>query len=152
MPACGACAAPDAPSLCGACRAAAYCGPACQRAAWATHKPACKAIAAAVAEDVAGEAAGGGDPVRTACDGCGAPLGDADNRCLGCRFPSYCGQACQVAHWRAAHGVVCKAVGAAKFARTMARAAAGDAAAMHGAALCYADGTGVAQDECEAFA
>ena len=44
MPACGSCAAPDAPSLRGSCRFAAYCGPACQRAAWAGHRALCKAI------------------------------------------------------------------------------------------------------------
>jgi hypothetical protein len=49
MPDCGSCGAPDAPSLCSACKFAAYCGPACQRAAWADHKAVCKAIQADVA-------------------------------------------------------------------------------------------------------
>jgi len=46
MPACGSCAALDAPSVCGGCHFAAYCGPACQRTAWAGHKAVCKAIQA----------------------------------------------------------------------------------------------------------
>ena len=93
MPACASCGAADAGSTCGGCKSVAYCGPACQRADWAAHRPACKAIAAAIAEDAAGcTASGRVDPKRTLCDGCGAPLGDADNRCTGCRFPSYCGQ------------------------------------------------------------
>lgn len=38
---CGACAAPAAPFRCMGCRAAAYCGARCQRAAWAGHADTC---------------------------------------------------------------------------------------------------------------
>lgn len=37
--------------MCTQCKAAFYCGPACQLEAWAAHKTPCKAIAAAVARD-----------------------------------------------------------------------------------------------------
>ena len=43
---CALCGAP-APKRCGACGGPPYCGPACQRAHWKAHKPACKAARAA---------------------------------------------------------------------------------------------------------
>ena len=47
-PSCAHCAAPDPPSQCGSCHHVAYCGVGCQRAAWPTHKPLCKALKAAL--------------------------------------------------------------------------------------------------------
>jgi len=142
MPACGACAAPDAPSLCGGCRFAAYCGPACQRAAWADHKVVCKAIQADVVA-----APFGHDPEKTHCDGCAQPLNGVNELCVGCRSASYCSAACYKAHWRAAHKAVCKAIGEARFARVLALATVGDVHAMHSIALFYSNGTGVAKDK-----
>ena len=147
MPVCGACAASDAPSLCGGCRSAAYCGPACQRAAWAGHKAVCKAIQADTAASP-----NGGDAVKMHCDGCAEPLNGVDERCMGCRSVSYCSRRCYMAHWRAAHKAVCKGVGEAKVARMMALAIKGDSHAMVFIGLFYKHGTGVAKDEREMVA
>ena len=38
---CGRCGAPNAPKICGRCRAMHYCSAACQRADWAQHKGDC---------------------------------------------------------------------------------------------------------------
>ncbi len=50
---CDACDAAEAPAAklltCGACKTASYCGAACQRAHWTTHKVACKAARTAAA-------------------------------------------------------------------------------------------------------
>ena len=96
-------------------------------------------------------AARGGDPVRTLCDGCTAPLGARDERCIGCRSTSYCDASCQRAHWRAGHKLVCKAVGAAVFARSIAAAEAGNALAMRNVAVYYERGTGTVKDLRAAF-
>ena len=144
MPACGSCAAPDAPSLCSACKFAAYCGPPCQRAAWAGHKAVCKAIQADAAAAPKGD-----DPGKTHCDGCAKQLCGVNKACTRCRSVSYCSAACQAAHWRASHKAVCQGVGEARFARLMVHAVAGDAVAMHSIGICYDHGTGVARDERE---
>ncbi len=89
-------------------------------------------------------------PKRTHCDGCGEPLGDVDERCAGCRFTSYRSRKCYFKHWRAAHKVVCKAVGAAKFARVMACVDAKKSWAMFSIGIIYEFGTGVAKDAHEA--
>ena len=144
MPAYGSCAAPDAPSVCSACKFAAYCGPACQRAAWAAHKAVCKAIQADVAASPSGD-----DPKKTHCDGCAEPLDGVNELCTRCLSVSYCSAACQAAHWPAAHKAVCRSVGEARFARVMVCALAGDAGAICSIGIFYGLGTGVAKDERE---
>jgi TPR repeat protein len=141
---CGSCAAPSAPSLCSACKFAAYCGPPCQRAAWAAHKAVCKAIKADVATTPDGI-----DSRKTHCDGCEELLDGRNELCTRCRSVSYCSAACQAAHWPAAHAAVCRSVGEAKFARMMVLAVAGDAGAMCSVGTFYAYGTGVTRDERE---
>jgi hypothetical protein len=144
MPDCGSCGAADASSVCSGCRFAAYCGPTCQRADWDTHKRLCRTIRA----DIAGCALSGScDPAKTLCDGCAEPLNGVDERCKGCRFGSFCSKRCYMAHWRSSHKAVCRGLGEAKFGRTMALAAEGDAAAMYNIGLFYQNGTGVARDE-----
>ena len=174
--ACVHCAAPAAPSLCGGCRFARYCGAACQRAAWPAHKPVCKAIAADTAGPFDGDLV-----IKAACDCCSAAfVTQLVDRCDGCRFAAYCGVACQRAHWPT-HQIVCKAVGAAKFDRALAgalagnvqpkrfmelynslgmgqaamceavlhyrcAAEAGDTGAQHALGYCYEHGTGVEED------
>ena len=111
MPPCTACARADAGSLCSGCRFAAYCGAACQRAHWAAHKPICKAIAADVAQDA--DALSGGCAMN--CHGCAVALTPEQARlqvCTRCYSATYCGLACQRAHWPT-HKGVCKAVGKA---------------------------------------
>jgi TPR repeat protein len=144
MPACSSCAEPDAPSLCGGCRFVAFCGPACQRAAWAGHKAVCKAVQADAAASPGGE-----DVKKTHCDGCAELLNGVNEVCVGCRSVSYCSARCYKAHWRAAHKVVCKGVGEARFARMMALTIKGDSCAMYNVGLYYENGTGVAKDERE---
>ena len=89
------------------------------------------------------------------CHACGGALTVAQaklQQCTGCRSATYCGVACQTAHWDAQHAPVCEAVGAAGYVRLMARAAAGDAVAMYNVGLHYKHGAGVAKDEREAVA
>ena len=141
-PACAHCAAPSPPSQCGGCHHVAYCGVPCQRAAWPAHKPLCKALKA----------------VQTGmrerhCSACAVALTAAQiglQQCTACSWASYCGVACQRAHWPT-HKVVCKAVGAAMLARAISLATAGNAAAMYNLAKLYERGTGVAQDARAAF-
>jgi len=143
MPACAGCARDGAGSLCGGCRSLAYCDAGCQRAHWAAHKPACRAIRADMAR--------GEGWAATACDACGATLVGVGQRCSGCYAVEYCDAACQLAHWKRGHKAVCKAVGEAQFARHMAAATAGDDVMMHNVGVAYENGTGVAVDKRAAF-
>ncbi len=146
MSACSSCGAPDAPSICGGCKFAAYCEPVCQRAAWAGHKAVCKAIQADIAA-----APDGDDMERTHCDSCAAKLDGREEVCAHCRSVSYCSAACQAAHWPAVHKAVCSIVGEAKFARKMALAKAGELGAMLDIACYYTHGTGVPRDKHKAI-
>jgi len=114
MPPCAACARDGAGALCGGCRIAAYCDAACQRGHWATHKAVCKAIKADAARAPGWKA--------TTCDACASTLVLVGQRCSGCYAVEYCDAACQLAHWTREHKAVCRAVGAAKFARMKADA------------------------------
>jgi TPR repeat protein len=141
--ACAKCTRTDAPALCTGCRYVSYCDAGCQRAHWAAHKAACKAIKA--------DAARRADWKPSVCDACAAPLNNVDERCTGCYSVSYCGAACQLAHWKREHKGVCKAVGEAAFARDMAAANAGDAAGMFNVGVMYQQGTGVTVDDRASF-
>jgi TPR repeat protein len=144
-PSCAACARADATSICGSCRFVAYCDATCQRAAWAAHKPICKAIAANMARDAAW--------VAVECDGCSekfAPDARRGHRCSRCYSTEYCGTACQTSHWKREHKDVCKAVGEAAFAAKMSKVE-GDPDCMYNVALAYEHGTGVAADARAAF-
>ena len=141
-PACAHCAAPSPPSQCGGCHAVTYCGVPCQRAAWPAHKPLCRALQAALT-----------GALETHCSGCAVALTKEQmglQQCTACSWASYCGVACQRAHWPT-HKVVCKAVGKAKLAREIADATAGDVGAMFNVALYYERGPGTAKDLRAAF-
>ena len=139
---CGNCAALGAKSRCGGCHNVSYCGTACQRAAWPAHKPLCRALQAALK-----------DAHETHCSACAVALTAAQiglQQCTACSFASYCGVACQRAHWPT-HKGVCKAVGAAVLAQEVARATAGHVMAMYKAAQLIQRGTGGSKDARAAF-
>jgi hypothetical protein len=132
--ACNACDAAGSRSKCSNCKTP-YCSASCQKADWPSHKALCNAICNALSDIRAGA-------LSKECHACSTPLSTEQaiiQNCTACRFATYCGVACQAAHWPE-HGRICERVGKAVFTSTLERAEKGDSISMCNAGMLYEHG------------
>ena len=146
---CAACGAEGASSMCSSCRAACYCGQACQRLAWPAHKAECAALRAAREQREVDVATAAGFILLAKCARCGrgpsaAPGGPC--RCFVLWYCDECGPP------RRHSPAVCEGAARARFEHLRAGAEAGDPVAMHNLAGCYAEGSGVPASAAENLA